>query len=182
MCASGFACLYDAFPTNFSFWSELICTEWKQSILPVVLTSHANTPLLFHHCRIWTLLCRVTLCFSRRSLACCMGTMQHVCSQYSSYELKMCIEYFNYCLFLCCSGWRLEWMEQMVGMWGRLLHVEDQRVHPADTWHRGQRLPRARPAVSQLYQRAVPAEWAHHPRCIHLHCLTHTSHFLWSFL
>lgn len=63
-----------------------------------------------------------------------------------------------------CSRWRLERVEQVVGVWCRLFNVEEQGVHPALTWHRGQRLPGARLPVSQLYQRAVPTEWVHyHP-------------------
>lgn len=61
-----------------------------------------------------------------------------------------------------CSGRRLERVEQVVSVWCRLFDVEEQGVHPTLTWHRGQRMPGARPPVSQLYQRAVPTEWVHY--------------------
>lgn len=68
---------------------------------------------------------------------------------------------FFFILFFS-SGRRLERVEQVVSMWRRLFDVEEQRVHPALTWHRGQRLPGAWSPVSQLYQRAVSTEWVHH--------------------
>lgn len=49
-------------------------------------------------------------------------------------------------------------MEQVVSLWCRLSDVEEQGMHAALTWHRGQRLPGAGPPVSQLYKRAVPTE------------------------
>ena len=66
---------------------------------------------------------------------------------------------FFFLHYVCVrSGRRLERVEQVVGVRFRLLDVEDQGVHPALTWHRGQRVPGARPPVSQLHQRAVPTE------------------------
>lgn len=77
---------------------------------------------------------------------------------------------FFFIIMCVCSGRRLERVEQVVGVRCRLFDVEEQGVHPALPWHRGQRLPGARPPVFKLYQRAVPTEWVHY----HPHTADHT--------
>lgn len=150
---------------------ELHCIASGFAHFIYMFSSYTPPPTCLHMFHKYTILClnifhwHFPACFPFQCYSCKLGCKDKV---FCCCRCHVCIFNFSHVLNVCvCSGWRLERVEQVVGMRRRLLDVEEQGVLPALARHRGQRLPGARPPVYKLHQRAVSTEWVQKPPTHH---------------